>query len=79
MNVLKYVRERRKRLKITQEELADISGVSTAFIKKIEEGHANPSIGILNKLFDAMGLELICREKQPEIMRHNSISGEAAQ
>ena len=68
MNVGNCVRERRKLLRITQEELADISGVSTAFIKKIEEGRGNPSISTLEKLLDAMGMELLCREKMPDML-----------
>ncbi len=36
---------RRKRLKLTQDELAAESGVNRAFISNIEQGKRNPSIG----------------------------------
>ena len=36
---------RRKRLKLTQDELAAESGVNRAFISNIEQGRRNPSIG----------------------------------
>ncbi len=39
------INERRKRLKMTQDELASESGVNRAFISNIEKGQRNPSIG----------------------------------
>lgn len=39
------INARRKRLKLTQDELAAESGVNRAFISNIEQGRRNPSIG----------------------------------
>jgi y4mF family transcriptional regulator len=52
------VRERRMFLKITQEDLADISGISERTLRDIEKGLANPELESLMKLCDVLGLEL---------------------
>ena len=52
------VRERRKFLKITQEDLADISGISERTLRDIEKGLANPELESLMKLGEVLGLEL---------------------
>lgn len=39
------ISERRKRLNITQEELAEDSGINRTFIGNVEHGKRNPSIG----------------------------------
>ena len=54
----KTVRERRKFLKITQEDLADISGISERTLRDIEKGSANPELESLMKLCKVLGLEL---------------------
>lgn len=52
------VRYRRKFLKITQEDLADISGISERTLRDIEKGLANPELESLMKLCEVLGLEL---------------------
>jgi len=52
------VRERRKFLKITQEDLGDIAGISERTLRDIEKGLANPELESLMKLCDVLGLEL---------------------
>jgi len=52
------VRERRKFLKITQEDLADISGISERTLRDIEKGLANPELESLIKLCEVLGMEL---------------------
>lgn len=39
------ISERRKRLNITQGELAEESGINRTFISNVEQGRRNPSIG----------------------------------
>jgi y4mF family transcriptional regulator len=55
INVLK---DRREALKVTQEHLAELSGVGLRTLKSIESGKGNPTIETLNKLADVLGLEL---------------------
>ena len=52
------IKERRKELGITQPLLAEIADVSKNTIYKLERGTGNPSIRILDKLLEVLGLEL---------------------
>ncbi|MEG1615936.1 MAG: helix-turn-helix domain-containing protein [Bacteroidales bacterium] len=53
------IRLRRKELMITQPSLADIAGISINTLYKIERGQANPTIEVLAKILDVLGLEII--------------------
>lgn len=46
--------EARLAKKITQEELAQKSGVKQAYIARLESGHANPTIESINKVAGAL-------------------------
>lgn len=52
------IKIRRKYLQITQEELADIAGVGVNTLTKIERNEGNPTLIIVDKVLDALGLEL---------------------
>ena len=52
------LKERRKFLKITQENLADISEISERTLRNIEKGLANPELESLMKLCEVLGLEI---------------------
>lgn len=58
------IRLRRKELMITQPNLADIAGVSINTLYKIERGQANPTIEVLGKILDVLGLEITVGVKQ---------------
>lgn len=58
------IRERRVLLKLTQQDLADYTGLSLRIIKSIERGKGNPSIATLEKIADTLGLELILKVKE---------------
>jgi transcriptional regulator with XRE-family HTH domain len=62
--VIKQIKERREMLKITQENLADLSGVGLRTIKQLEAGRANPTYRTLQKIADVLGLELILQVKK---------------
>lgn len=53
------IKDRRSLLGISQQDLADISGVSLRTIKIIEGGGGNPSVATLEKIGKVLGLELI--------------------
>lgn len=61
------LKDRRKVLRITQPDLADMAGISVNTLYKIERGQANPTVDILNKLADVLGLELKLVVKQPKL------------
>lgn len=58
------IRLRRKELMITQPDLADIAGISINTLYKIERGQANPTIEVLVKILDVLGLEITVGVKQ---------------
>ena len=57
-NLGKKIKNRRKILKIRQEDLAEISEVALRTIVSIERGESNPSLETLLKLADVLGMEL---------------------
>ena len=57
------IKKRRKYLNITQEDLAEITGISRRSLQYIESGKMNPSIEQLEKILEALGLEIIIRTK----------------
>ena len=59
------VRHERQALRWTLDQLADASGVSRRMLISIEQGVANPSIGILLKVSDALGVGLAALVEQP--------------
>jgi len=52
------IKERRQVLRIIQPDLAEMAQVSINTLYKIERGEANPSVKVLNKLAEVLGLEL---------------------
>ena len=57
------IRSRRKELSITQPHLAELASVSTNTLYKLERGQGNPSLDILTKLAEVLGMELILEVK----------------
>lgn len=64
MDFGKIIKERRNLLELTQQDLADYSGLSLRIIKSIETGKGNPSLNTLHKLVDILGLEIILQVKK---------------
>ncbi|MEA4983128.1 MAG: helix-turn-helix domain-containing protein [Paludibacter sp.] len=52
------IRLRRKLLKIDQRTLSELAGVSINTITKIERGEANPSVNVLKKILDTLGMDI---------------------
>lgn len=50
------IKEGRDALRLTQRGLADMVGVKASHIAYIENGHRNPSLALLRRLADALGL-----------------------
>lgn len=57
------IRERRKELSITQPHLAELAKLSTNTLYKLERGQGNPSLEVLNKLAEILGMELTIKVK----------------
>jgi y4mF family transcriptional regulator len=58
------IKNRRKELSITQPHLAELANVSTNTLYKIERGQGNPSLDVLNKLAEVLGMELTLAVKK---------------
>lgn len=56
--LLAAVRSRRKELGLTQQELADLSGVSTRFLHDVENGKVIVQFDLLLAVADTLGLQL---------------------
>jgi len=56
--LIKVLKDRREALKVTQEHLAELSGVGLRTLKSIESGKGNPTLETLNRLAVVLGLEL---------------------
>jgi transcriptional regulator with XRE-family HTH domain len=54
----KQIKERRDSLRITQVELSELADISPNTLYKIERGQANPSLKILLKITEILGLEI---------------------
>ena len=49
---------RRKDLRLRQEDVAEMSGVTVRTLHNIEEGKGNPSVKTLSRLCHILGLEI---------------------
>ena len=61
------IKNRRKELGITQPHLAELAKVSTNTLYKLERGKGNPSLKVLNKLAEVLGMELTLEVKKLNI------------
>lgn len=52
------VRERRKDLCLTQQQLADLAGTSERFVRALERGKPTVQLNHVVAVLDALGLEL---------------------
>ena len=58
MDIIKALVDARNSLNLTQKELAERTGINQADISKIENGTRNPSLNLLKRLADGMGMAL---------------------
>ena len=58
MDVIKAIVEARLSNNLTQKQLSERTGINQADISKLENGTRNPSINLLKRLADGMGMKL---------------------
>jgi transcriptional regulator with XRE-family HTH domain len=58
------VKTRRRELAITQPHLAELAEISVNTLYKLEKGQGNPSLEVLAKLAEVLGMELIFQVKK---------------
>ena len=60
----KMVRKRRQLLQIDQRSLSEIAGISVHSLSNIEAGKGNPTVEVLDRVLNAMGMELRIQIKE---------------
>ncbi len=58
MDVIRAIVDARTSLNMTQKELAERTGINQADISKLENGTRNPSVNLLKRLAEGMGMVL---------------------
>ena len=61
--LIEIIKERRRVLNVTQETLAELSGVGLRTLKQFESGKGNPTLQTIQKLADTLGLEVSLKIK----------------
>jgi transcriptional regulator with XRE-family HTH domain len=61
--LIEIIKERRGVLNVTQETLAELSGVGLRTLKQFESGKGNPTLQTIQKLADTLGLEVSLKIK----------------
>lgn len=61
------IRNRRKLLGVSQSQLATIAGVGINTLTKIERGEGNPSLSVLMRVLNSLGLVLSVKVKGTEV------------
>ena len=57
------IQRRRKTLDINQKHAAELAEISVHTLSDIESGKGNPTLEILERVLDVLGLELVVRTK----------------
>ena len=63
MEIIKIIKERREVLQVTQETLAELSGVGLRTLKQLESGKGNPTLLTLKKIAEVLGMEVCLKVK----------------
>ncbi len=58
MDVIRAIVDARTSQNLTQKDLAERTGINQADISKLENGTRNPSVNLLKRLADGMGMAL---------------------
>lgn len=56
--LIQTIKERRATLQVTQNTLAELSGVGLRTLKQFESRKGNPTLHTLSKIADVLGLEV---------------------
>ena len=63
IELIKTIKERREALQVTQERLAELSGVGLRTLKQFESGKGNPTLLTMHKISDVLGMEVCLKIK----------------
>ena len=63
----KFIQSRRAAFSMKQEDLAELTGITTKTIYLIESGAGNPAVATLEKILEVLGLELSIQIKKTAV------------
>jgi len=63
----------RRRLNLTQAELASLSGVSTVFLNRLENDKTEARLDSTAKVLKALGLEMVIRRERPDGLHEDHV------
>lgn len=66
INLGEEVRAARRRARLSQDELAELAGISRRPIYLLESGKGAVRLDILLRILDALGLEITLRPREPK-------------
>ena len=58
--------QRRRSLGISQQNLAELAGIAVHTLSNLESGKGNPSLDVLERLLDCLGLQLTIEPRAPQ-------------
>ena len=58
------IKNRRKELDIIQPHLAELAQISVNTLYKLEKGQGTPSLAVINKLSEVLGMEIVFQVKK---------------
>lgn len=67
-SLIKAIKTRRHNLDVNQEMLSELSGVGLRTLKQFESGKGNPTLETLQKLGNALGMELTFTVKELNVI-----------
>lgn len=69
------IRNHRKDRPLTQEQLAERAGSHWTYVSEIENGHRNPSIGLLRRIASGLNMSLAELIAEAELVSKQAESG----
>jgi len=67
--IIQTIKKRREVMQVTQEMLAEHSGVGLRTLKQFESGKGNPTLQTLQKLADVLGMEVCLQVKKTQFIK----------
>ncbi len=59
--LVEFIKETRKKQNITQEQLADFTGLQRIGIVRIESGQTEPKLSTVLKMCEMLGIKIVCQ------------------
>jgi transcriptional regulator with XRE-family HTH domain len=69
LEIIQTIKKRREMMQVTQETLAELSGVGLRTLKQFESGKGNPTLQTLQKLVDVLGMEVCLQVKKAQFIK----------